>query len=391
MRSQPPTILGRVALWVALAALTAPAMAAGGEPVAPSGSAQTWWSFRPVEPHAAPAVKDGAWPRGDLDRFVLAKLESQGMQPPPEGSKRTLIRRATFDLTGLPPTPEEVDAFLADESSDAFAKVVDRLLAASAYGERWGRHWLDVVRYADTSGCNGDFPAPEAWRYRNYVIDSFNKDKPYDQFLREQLAGDLLPAGSDEQRFEQVVATGYLPISRRYSSVAEEFHLTLEDTIDNVGKAVLGLTVSCARCHDHKFDPIPQTDYYALYGIFESTKYAFPGTEIYRHPQNLVPLVPRERLEKELRPLLARMEEMDAEMLRLYTEYAELDTNDPKKGKLRGRFDKLMGERDELVKKLPEFPKAYAASEGKPADAHVQLKGDPKQLGAKVPRGFLQV
>ena len=356
-----------------------------------SEAAKGWWSFRPVAEQRPPKVSDESSPRGDIDRFILAKLDAQGMKPPPPADKRTLIRRATFDLTGLPPTPQEVDAFLADDSADAFARVVDRLLATPQYGERWGRHWLDVVRYADTSGCNGDFPAPEAWRYRNYVIGSFNKDKPYNQFLREQLAGDLLPAKSEEQRFEQTIATGYLPISRRFSSVAEEFHLTIEDTIDNLGKAVLGLSVSCSRCHDHKFDPIPQADYYALYGILQSTKYAFPGTEIYRHPQDLVPLVPRERLEKELRPVLQRMEDMDAEMLRLYTEYAELDTNDPKKGKLRGRFDKLMGERDELVKKLPAFPKAYAASEGKPVNARVQLKGDPKTPGPEVARGFLQI
>jgi hypothetical protein len=356
-----------------------------------AASAAIWWAFQPVGEHRPPTVADEAWARAEVDRFILAKLESQGMKPPPEAEKRVLIRRATFDLTGLPPTPEEVEAFLADQSPDAFSKLVDRLLASRAYGERWGRHWLDVVRYADTSGCNGDFPAPEAWRYRNYVIDSFNADKPYDQFLREQIAGDLLPAESEEKRYGQIVATGYLPISRRFSSVAEEFHLTIEDTIDNLGKAVLGLTVSCARCHDHKFDPIPQTDYYALYGIFQSTKYAFPGTEVYRHPQDLVPLVPRERLEKELRPLLSKMEEMDAEMLRLYTAYAKLDTHDPEKGKLKSRFDQLQRERDELVKKLPAFPKAYAASEGKAVDAKVHLKGDPEKLGDVVPRGFLQV
>jgi hypothetical protein len=208
------------------------------------------------------------------------------MSPAPVADRRTLIRRVTFDLTGLPPTPAEVDAFLADESADAWSKVVERLLSSRAYGERWGRHWLDVVRYADTSGCNSDFPIPDAWRYRNYVIDAFNKDKPYDEFLREQIAGDLLPrpfdafADDDDLRFERTIATTYLPLSRRFSSVAEEFHLTIDDTIDNFGKAFLGLTVSCARCHDHKFDPIPQADYYALYGIFESTTYAFPGTEI---------------------------------------------------------------------------------------------------------------
>ena len=365
-------------------------LSVGSAANAGSTSAANWWAFKPVGEQRPPAVADEAWARGEVDRFVLARLESQGIKPPPEAEKRVLIRRATFDLTGLPPTPEEVEAFLADQSSDAFAKLVDRLLASRAYGERWGRHWLDVVRYADTSGCNGDFPAPEAWRYRNYVIDSFNADKPYDQFVREQIAGDLLPAESEEKRYEQIVATGYLPISRRFSSVAEEFHLTIEDTIDNLGKAVLGLTVSCARCHDHKFDPIPQTDYYALYGIFQSTKYAFPGTEVYRHPQDLVPLVPKERLE-ELRPVLKKMEEMDAEMLRCYSTQAELDTNDPEKGKLKGRYEQLVRERDELVKKLPAFPKAYAASEGKTTDARVQLKGEPKNLGPQVPRGFLTV
>jgi hypothetical protein len=349
-----------------------------------------WWSFQPVADHQPPKVADETWPAGDLDRFILAKLESQGMKPAPPASKRTLIRRATFDLTGLPPTPEEVDAFLADDSSNAFAKVVDRLLASPAYGERWGRHWLDVVRYADTSGCNGDFPAPEAWRYRNYVIDGFNKDKPYDQFLREQIAGDLIPADSEDRRCEQIVATGYLPISRRFSSVAEEFHLTLDDTIDNVGKAILGLTVSCARCHDHKFDPIPQTDYFALYGIFQSTKYAFPGTEIYRHPQDLVPLVPRERAEGELKPFLTKMHELDAEILRLYSRVESLDTG-KEKDDIKARVSSLQAERDELMKKLPAFPKAYAASEGEAGDAKVQLKGDPKHPGPTVPRGFLQV
>ncbi|HEX8914253.1 MAG TPA: DUF1549 domain-containing protein, partial [Humisphaera sp.] len=230
------------------------------EPAAATDASKRWWSFQPVRDAKPPAVANAGWTRNDVDRFVLAKLEARGLKPPGRADKRTLIRRATFDLTGLPPTPEEVDAFLADESPGAFATVVDRLLASPAYGERWGRHWLDVVRYADTSGCNGDFPVPDAWRYRNYVIDAFNKDKPIDRFLTEQLAGDLLPADSDAQRFEQVVATGYLPISRRFSSVAEEFHLTLDDTIDNFGKAVLGLTVSCAHCHDHKFDPIPAAD-----------------------------------------------------------------------------------------------------------------------------------
>ncbi len=156
-----------------------------------------FWSFQPVKATEPPAVKDAAWNGSPIDRFILAKREAKGLTPVASADKRMLIRRATFDLTGLPPTPEEIDAFLADDSPRAFAKVVDRLLASPAYGERWGRHWLDVVRYADTAGETADFPVPQAYRYRNYVIDAFNADKPYDQFLREQIAGDLLPPGAD--------------------------------------------------------------------------------------------------------------------------------------------------------------------------------------------------
>ncbi|MGV3533932.1 MAG: DUF1549 domain-containing protein, partial [Chthoniobacteraceae bacterium] len=208
--------------------------------------AKGFWSFAPVRDSALPAVRDAEWVRNDVDRFILATLESRGFQPNPDLNKRALIRRATFDLIGLPPTPEEIDAFLADESPGAFLKVVDRLLESPRYGERWGRHWLDVVRYADTSGCNSDFPIPSVHRFRDYVIESFNRDKPYDQFLREQIAGDLLPAESEEKRHEQIVATGYLAISRRFGSRNNEFHLTIDDTIDNLGKAMLGLSVSCA-------------------------------------------------------------------------------------------------------------------------------------------------
>ena len=252
--------------------------------------ARKFWSFQPVQDPAPPLVRDPLWNKTAIDRFVKARLDEKKLTPLHTASKRALIRRATFDLTGLPPTPEDVAAFLADTSPNAFDKVIDRLLASQQYGERWGRHWLDLVRYADTSGGNADFPVPDAYRYRNWVIHAFNDDKPYDQFLREQLAGDLLAAKDDEDRNAKIVATGYLAISRRFGSNNGEFNLTIDDTIDNVGKAMLGLSVSCARCHDHKFDPIPQRDYYSLYGIFESTKYAFPGTETYPHPKDFVSL-----------------------------------------------------------------------------------------------------
>ena len=353
-------------------------------------AANDWWSFQPLKVGAIPPIGAVDWPRSGIDHFILSQLEQAGMVPAPPASRQAWIRRVTFDLTGLPPTPEEVQAFLSDEGPDAAARVIDRLLGSPHYGERWGRHWLDVVRYADTSGCNGDFPMPEAYRYRHYIIDSFNEDKPFDQLVREQVAGDLLPASSDSQRHEQIIATGYLAISRRFSSLGEEFHLTLDDTVDNFGKAFLGLSVSCARCHAHKFDPIPQEDYYALYGIFQSTRYAFPGTEIYRHPQDLVPLVTDEDRMHQLRPTLERMSELDAEIFDVYSTMASLDTG-AEKEKLRSQWKKLQEQRDKIVKELPTFDKAYAASEGEAVNAQVHLKGDPKMLGAEVPRGFLAV
>jgi hypothetical protein len=260
--------------------------------------AKKFWSFQPVKDQQPPRVKNEAWVRSPIDRFILARLEEKGLKPFSDADKVTLIRRATFDLTGLPPTPEEIDEFLADRSSTAFERVVDRLLASPAYGEKWGRHWLDVVRYADTAGDNSDYPVPAAYRYRNYVIESFNKDKPYDQFIREQIAGDLLPSVTEKEKYEKIIATGYLAMSRRFGSRNENMNLTIDDTIDNLGKAFLGLSTSCARCHDHKFDPIPTKDYYALYGIFNSSRYAFPGAEIYKHPAEYVALASGEKAAK---------------------------------------------------------------------------------------------
>ena len=198
----------------------------------------------------------------------------------PLGTKRTVIRRATFDLIGLPPAPEEIEAFLADDSPGAWERLIDRLLDSPHYGERWGRNWLDLVRYADTAGNAADFPVPEAFKYRNYVIDAFNNDKPYDQFVREQIVGDLLPARDEAAWWEQKIATGYVAISRRIGVSPHNLkHITIEDTLNNIGKTFLGLTIGCARCHDHKFDPIPTADYYALYGIFNSSVYPHAGAE----------------------------------------------------------------------------------------------------------------
>lgn len=256
--------------------------------------ARRHWSLEPVQDPVAPEVRDVAWGRTSIDPFIRARQEQAGVQPAPEADQVTLIRRATFDLTGLPPTPAEIDDFLKDSSDQAFERVVDRLLQSPAYGERWGRHWLDVVRYADTAGETADYPVPLAWKYRNYVIDAFRTDKPYDEFLREQIAGDILAhQGPPEKYTERVIATGYLAISRRFGFDSENYHhLTLQDTIDTLGQSVLGLSLGCARCHDHKFDAVTMQDYYSLYGIFESSRYAFPGSEQKQKVRSMVPVVP---------------------------------------------------------------------------------------------------
>jgi hypothetical protein len=235
-----------------------------------------WWSFRPVVAVPVPGSDSpDRWSRSPIDRFVLARLVEEGLRPSEPADRRTLLRRATFDLWGVPPTPEEVEAFLRDRSPEAFARVVDRLLASPRYGERWGRHWLDVVRYADTNGGGFDYVYPNAWRYRDYVIASLNRDLPYNRFLVEQIAGDLLPpADDDETAIARLVATGFLTLAPKGLGMQDKELMAMDvvdDQIDVVGRALMGLTFSCARCHDHKFDPLLMTDYYALAGIFRST------------------------------------------------------------------------------------------------------------------------
>ncbi|MEI8281157.1 MAG: DUF1549 domain-containing protein [Armatimonadota bacterium] len=237
-------------------------------PVKPKGN---FWAFMPPKYSSLPTLKNKWWAMNPLDAYVLAKLESKGLKPAPVADRRTLIRRATFDLTGLPPTPQEIDAFLADKKPNAFERVLDRLLASPAYGERWGRHWLDVARYADSNGLDENLVFANAWRYRDWVINAVNADKPIDKFFQEQLAGDLIPGAGDDG----VVATGYLSIGGKMLAeddpVKQEMDI-IDEQVDTTTKSFLGLTVGCARCHDHKFDPISAKDYYSLAGIFKSTK-----------------------------------------------------------------------------------------------------------------------
>ncbi len=310
------------------------------------------WAFQPVRAAIPPPDPTG-WAEQPLDCFVREKLRAHGLKPVRPADKRTLIRRATFDLIGLPPRPEDVEQFLADDSPDAYRKVIDRLLASPHYGERWGRHWMDVARYADTAGDNADYPIPEIYLYRDYIIDSFNRDKPYDAFVREQLAGDILARNGPREAYaENVIATGFLALSRRYATAPYEFwHLTLDDAIATTGAAFLGLTLGCARCHDHKFDPVTTQDYYALYGIFASTTFPYTGSEEYasmhKPRQHLAPLLPPDELK-------ARGNQVQK-------------TPDPGPP--------------------PGVPVAFAVTEGPPVSARVHRKGDPDRPGPVIPRG----
>ncbi len=358
-------------------------------------AAKQFWSLKPVSNPVVPRVKHADWPRSELDGFVLAKMEEQGFTPAQDADKRVLIRRATYDLIGLPPTPEEVHAFLEDDSSEAFASVVDQLLNSPRYGERWGRHWLDVVRYADTAGDNSDFPIPQIYRYRDWVISAFNRDLPYDEFVRDQLAGDLRGGDTEEQRVERLIATGYIANSRRFGSRVDDYpqHLTIEDTIDNLGRTFLGMTVSCARCHDHKFDPITNRDYYGLYGIFHSTRYPWPGIELDQKQRDFVPLVAPDKVAESEQASKARSKDqkaLDDQVKKLKDLLAKANTEE------KSEAEKQLKEAERLAKQHRELPPlfdtAYAVAEAPiQEDVAVQLKGDPSRLGDVVPRHFLTV
>jgi len=260
--------IATVAAWIEQGAKW-PDSAAGADQSMP-----THWSFiKPTRP-AEPAVKNPSWVRNPIDKFILARLEQEGIQPSPEASKETLLRRLSLDLTGLPPTPAEVDAFLADASADAYEKQVERLLASPHYGERWGRHWLDAARYADSNGYSHDNPR-SIWKYRDWVIDAFNKDMPFDRFTAEQLAGDLLPdPASPAPTLEQKIATGFhrnTQFNTEGGIDAEQFRVeAVIDRVNTTGTVWLGLTVGCAQCHNHKFDPIAQKEYYRLFAFFNN-------------------------------------------------------------------------------------------------------------------------
>jgi cytochrome c553 len=340
------------------------------------------WAFVPPGNPPLPNVKDAAWVKSPIDRFILAKLEEKGLRPSPAADKRMLIRRITFDLTGLPPTPEEVDAFVNDKSDDALAKLVDRLLESPAYGERWGRHWLDVARYADSNGLDENIAYGTAWRYRDYVIRSINADKPFDQFIREQIAGDLLSTPNDPQRHEMLIATGFLSLGPKVLAEVDEKKMEMDivdEQLDTVGQAFMAITLGCARCHDHKFDPFTQEDYYSLAGVFVSTKTMEHFKKIARWHENLLASPVEAAKHEEHQKKVAKLNEAIKKLMP--------KTDEASKAELK----KLKEELAAAEKNAPELPTAIGVTEAKASDIALLKRGNHLSPGKMMPRRFPKV
>ncbi|MDA1050707.1 MAG: PSD1 and planctomycete cytochrome C domain-containing protein [Planctomycetota bacterium] len=332
------------------------------------------WAFLPLAEPSVPVVTNSKWPHSALDHFILARLEAAGLSSTMRADKRTLIRRVTFDLTGLPPTPDEIGAYFADESPDAFARIVDRLLASPRYGERWGRHWLDVARYADSNGFDENVAQGNAWRYRDYVVAAFNRDKPFDRFVVEQLAGDLMPFNGETQQHEQLIATGFLSIGPKVLAETDQAKMRMDiidEQLDTLGRAFLGLTLGCARCHDHKFDPIATADYYALAGIFKSTLTMRKYVKVAEWHEHLLPSAKATAMKTEFEANVAAKKTAIAECVA-----------DTEKDKLKKLRDELAA----LEKAGPELPSAMGVTEDKVTDIAIHVRGNPLELGDIVPR-----
>lgn len=383
-----------------------------------------FWSFRPpVMPDVAtpataagdPQGASGTWAKGVIDQLVLAKLREHDLQPAADADAQTLLRRLHFDVVGLPPAPDAVRRFTAEWSQDpdaAIAAEVDRLLASPQFGERWGRHWLDVARYAESTGKEIDLSFPNAWRYRDYVIDAFNSDKPYAEFIQEQIAGDLLPARSDAEWAEHLIATGFLALGPKaiIEQNPRQFHADLiDEQIDTTTRVILGVSVACARCHDHKFDPIPQTDYYALAGIFESTETFFGGSRSQRNRQPsqllILPLddpnpsdQPLSRQEvAELKAQRDQAERDAMEARRAQRQPAVPGRNEPRRN-LANQFvlDQQIARLSNRINGVDENGRPLTLCMGvqpadQPRNARVLVRGEIDQPAQEVPRGLVQV
>jgi hypothetical protein len=386
--------------------------------------ARTYWAYQPIRAPSPPKLRDASWPRTKIDEFILARLESNQLHPTKDAEPITLVRRIYVDLIGLPPSPEQVDAFLADCATsersseipqEALERLIDELLASPQFGERWGRHWLDVARYGESTGMERNYTYPHAWRYRDYVIASMNADTPFDQFIKEQLAGDLLIAQTEDERYKYLVATGFLAIGPKSLNERnrEQFVMDIvDDQIDVTSRAFLGLTVSCARCHDHKFDAIPQAEYYALAGIFRSTNtfYGTGGGGGNRQSGQLLGLrgmhvspvkvgAGNSKSAQAVKKLAAQVRKLEAQLKRF-------QKNDSPAGKTRA--EKIEKQLIQLRKRLaatkkkskpePPTPDKEPAvlvmgvqDDSDPSDTQVRVRGEPNDRADTIPRGFLTV
>jgi len=352
-------------------------VASGKKRVIDIEEGRKFWAFQPVADPALPAVKDAAWPLDPLDRFILAKLEPASLRPVADADRYTWLRRVSLDLAGLPPAPTEIAEFVKDNTPNACEKVVDRLVGSRAFGERWARHWLDLTGYADMMGTSNDVYAEHAWRYRDYVIAAFNADKPFDEFVREQIAGDLMPAHSVEERAAKITATGFLMVGdieivNPDKAKMETDHIDTQ--VIKIGQTFMGMTLGCVRCHDHKFDPIGLDDYYGIAGTLRSSpsSHKMPDMGVWSTlnttdlPETPEQLAAREKLEAETQQRIASLK---AEQKKLS---------------------------DETIKHAEFFkskvPKAFAMHDGdKPADMPIYIRGNPYAPGAVMQRGAVRV
>jgi hypothetical protein len=366
--------------------------------------ARKFWAFQRPKSITPPAVNDPSWPLSDIDRFILARQEAEHLHPVADADRVTWIRRVSFDLIGLPPTAEEIDAFVGDQSAEAFERVVDRLLASPQFGERWARHWLDIARFAESTGKGSNLPYRYAWRYRDYVIDALNADKPYDRFIMEQLAGDLLRPKDPAERNNMLVATGFLALGSKAVNVTEEQfrYDQIDDQIDVTSRAFLGMTVACARCHDHKYDPIPTTDYYAMAGIFGSTETMAgikPGRRIVSEVKLLKLSGPGSaKPSSEETSRLAEISRLEKELDTLRN---LLRPPDGRSRMPRARINpKIVRDRIQTIEKrldeLEGTPStagnlAMGVREGRAVNSPLLNRGELREKGREVPRGVLTV
>ncbi len=372
------------------------------------------WAFQPVANPEPPQVQDASWPLDPLDRFLLAKLDAAGVRPNADADRYTWLRRVSLDLTGLPPTPTEIEAFLQDGSPAAWEQVVDRLLASRGYGERWARHWLDLTGYADQVGTSNNIFAEHAWRYRDYLIDAFNADKPFDRFLREQIAGDLLPFETPQERAANLVATGFLVLGDVEVVNPDKLKMEtdhIDQQVSKVGQTFMAMTIGCVRCHDHKFDPIALQDYYGLAGMFRSTVSTgkipngiWSGINLVELPETAEQTADREQRTREHQ---MRLDRLIAEQKQLQEEQAGLNKQlESLKDQPESERAPLVKRRDEIGESLkkypaqieharffaPTVPKAFAVQDSpQQGDMPVYIRGNPYTPGAVVPRGIVRV